>query len=68
MFDSKKFKAKLIESGLTVTDIAKALGINEATLYRKINGSSDFSRNELTMIKAKLKLSIEEFENIFFAA
>ena len=67
MFNEKKFKAKIIECGKSMTDIAKALGINEATLYRKVNGYSDFLRNELTIIRNELKLSIEEFENIFFA-
>lgn len=67
MFNEKKFKAKLVECGLSVTDVAKALGINEATLYRKIKGTSDFSRNELTMIKSTLGMTISEFEEVFFA-
>lgn len=68
MLDEKKFKARLIEQGLTLTDVAKDIGINEATLYRKIKGKSDFFRNELSIIKKKLALSNDDFEAIFFAS
>ena len=43
MFDEKQFRIKLISAGFTVKDIAKVVGINETTLYRKIKGITDFS-------------------------
>lgn len=67
MFNEKQFKKKLIDSDLTLREIAKAIGISEATLYRKIRGITEFSRNELAIIKTKLELNTEEFEQIFFA-
>lgn len=36
--------------GKTMQNIADLLGINQATLYRKINGSSDFYRREIQAI------------------
>lgn len=68
MFDERKFKSKLVEKGFTLSDIARMLGINETTLYRKIKGISDFSRNEMSIIKKELSLNTFDFENIFFAS
>ncbi|MCI8332646.1 MAG: helix-turn-helix transcriptional regulator [Clostridiales bacterium] len=67
MFNDKLFKAKAIEKGISMEQIAKYLGINVATLYRKINGSSDFSRSEIQQIWVLLALSASEINNIFFA-
>lgn len=67
MFDEKQFKKKLIDCDLTLKEIATAIGISETTLYRKIKGVTDFSRNEMSIIKSTLKLNITEFEQIFFA-
>ena len=67
MFDEREFRKRLISAGLSVKEIAKAIGINEATLYRKINGKSDFSRNEMSIIKSVLSLNQDDFESIFFA-
>ncbi len=68
MFNERLFKAKIIEKGFSIYDIAGLLGINEVTLRRKISGKSDFLRNEMSIIKQNLMLTTEEFENIFFAA
>lgn len=64
MFDSKKFKAELIIKGKNMKDIANVLGINEATLYRKVNGNSDFYRREIQIICNYL--DIENPSDIFF--
>lgn len=52
----------------TFDDVAKALGINVSTLYRKMSGESDFTRNEIQIIRDALYLSITDVEKIFFAA
>lgn len=67
MFDRNKFRAKIIESGLTIEKLANLLGINAATLYRKINGSSDFSRSEMQIIRQVLNMSPQAMDEIFFA-
>lgn len=67
MFKANLFKAKLIEKGKTVSGIAATIGCNEVTLYRKINGTSDFTRNEIQLIKQDMQLTSEEVEAIFFA-
>lgn len=50
MFNKQKFKSLLILSGKSIREISGLLGINEATLYRKMNGTSDFYRNEMQML------------------
>ena len=67
MFDSRKFRAALIMKGLSVEGLAKELGINASTLYRKINGISDFSRNEIQRIREIANFSSAELYAIFFA-
>lgn len=67
MFKANLFRAKLEELDKTVEDVAGALGVNPATVYRKINGTSDFTRNEIQLIRHTLSLTIDEVDNIFFA-
>ncbi len=56
MFNKLKFKATVIEKGKTMSELAQYLGINESTLYRKINGISKFSRDEIQKICCFLEL------------
>ncbi len=65
MFNKLKFKAAVIEGGKTIADVAEYLNINESTLYRKINGTSEFSRDEIQNICVFLKL--DSPLEIFFA-
>jgi predicted transcriptional regulator len=57
----------MVEKGITKTEIASALGIDAATLYRKLNGISDFKRQEIEIIRSRLGLTVNEAEAIFFA-
>lgn len=67
MFKINLFKAALAANSRTAKDAAEAIGVNEATLYRKMNGKSDFTRNEIQLIRQFLHLSADEVERIFFA-
>lgn len=67
MFDIYKFKYAVSKRGFTLKDVAAWLGINIATLYRKMNGISDFTRNEIFIICSRLHLSNEETFSIFLS-
>ncbi len=67
MFNRNKFRAKMLEAGVTVESLATTLGVNEATIYRKMSGNSDFLRNEIQLIKHKLSLTDDDVVSIFFA-
>ena len=64
MFNKQKFKASMMAVGKTSKETAEALGINEATLYRKISRDGDFSRAEIQKLTEFLKL--ENPIEIFF--
>lgn len=65
MFDRRKFQAQLILSGKTMEDVANILGINIATLYRKVNNDGSFTRREISAMLPVL--GIEDPCEIFFA-
>ncbi len=65
MFDEKRFRAAVVMSGLKMRDVAAELGIDSATLYRKMNGKSDFYRNEIQNLCELL--DIKDPTLIFFA-
>lgn len=67
MFDKNKLKAKFVEKGLSMEQIAQILGINPTTLYRKMASETEFTRNEIAMLKSELNISLEEINSIFFA-
>lgn len=65
MFNKNKFKAQMLLSGVTAKDLAKAMGIDESTLYRKIQNDGSFTRSEINQIIDILKIS--DPKDIFFA-
>ncbi len=65
MFNEKKFRMALIENGLKIDDIAKALKVSKTTIYRKIKGESDFFRSEIQTIAEMV--GKENANQIFFA-
>lgn len=67
MFKKDLFRAKVMERGKTMRDAALVMGCSEATLSRKINGISDFTRNEIQLFRQAFDLSADDVENIFFA-
>lgn len=64
--NSKKLKIKLLEQDKTLEELANYIGCNITTLYRKLNGDSDFSRTEVQLIAAFLSLSASDVNSIFF--
>lgn len=49
----------------TLDSLAEYLTIARQTLSRKINGESDFTQTEMSMIKVRYQLNDEEFSQIF---
>lgn len=60
-----ELKAECVRRGVTLEELASRIGINNATLYRKMTGKSEFSRNELQAIRDILYLNDEQFLHIF---
>lgn len=56
MFNRKAFQLAVVAADTTYEDVAKAIGINASTLYRKISGQSEFTRAEIQKICEVLNL------------
>ena len=63
-----KLKGKLTEMSMSVEELAEKMGINKATLYRKMaNGGLGFSVKDANLIVEILQLTLDEAMAIFFA-
>lgn len=67
MFQENEFRAEIARRGLTIKEVAKMLGIDPVSLYRKMKGESDFFRNEIQTIREKFSLTDNDVIKIFFA-
>lgn len=67
MANMNELKAECVRNGMTLEKLAGKIGINNSTLHRKINGNTEFNRNELQIIRDCLKLSDKQFISIFFS-
>ncbi|WP_135552050.1 hypothetical protein [Paenibacillus cymbidii] len=70
--DAKALKAKLIIIGLNVPELLARLKnrgvcMSRSAFYRKLNGKSEFYRNEMIAIADELKVDQTEFIAIFFS-
>lgn len=66
-FQVNEFRAEMVRQGMTVNDVSEKIGIDRASMYRKMNGTSDFMRNEIEKIINVLHLSGDDVLRIFFA-
>ena len=46
---------------------AKATGIRRSTLHRRMNGTTDFTFREMLRVAFVLRLTLEEFAEVFYA-
>lgn len=65
MLSANMLKGKLVEKGVTVSELSGILGINPSTFYRKIKNNS-FEIGEADKIVKALALTSQEAKNIFF--
>lgn len=61
-----KLRAKIAERGTTQRDVARKIGINTSTMSKKMNGDSEFNRDEILAISLALGLNKEELNDVFF--
>lgn len=66
--DLDRLNTLILESGVTKTHIAKALGLSLQGLYNKLKGENDFTRGEVVILCDVLHIEdVHEKEAIFFA-
>ena len=62
----RRLKAAMVLAGITAEQIATALDVDKATVYRKLSGKSEFVVSEAAILRKVLHLSDDEFNSIFF--
>ncbi len=67
MTNTYLLETKIKAVGLTISAVAKKLGITRAGFYKKLNNDSEFKASEISKLSAILSLSDSERERIFFA-
>ena len=66
--NTNKLKAKLVERGTNVANLAATIGIDKATLYRKLRSDGEtLSIRDANAIVTALSLTPDEAMAIFFA-
>lgn len=61
-----KLKGKIVEKGMNVETVAVIIGIDRASLYRKLKNFDKITVGEATKIKDILEITNEEAVEIFF--
>ena len=67
MTDSAMLNDVISESGMTITAIAKKLGITREGFYKKLNNETEFKASEIVSMQSILNLSNKKRDAIFFA-
>ena len=66
MVKKNLLEAKMKIFGDNQSSLAEALNISLATFNYKLNGKSEFTRDEIQKIKERYNLTAEEIDEIFF--
>lgn len=62
-----KLRGKMVEQCYNVETLAAKIGVDKATLYRKLGNGEKFTVGEAQKISAFLDLTKEEVHDIFFS-
>ena len=69
MVNINKLKGKIVEKELTIEKLAKRIGIDRSTLYRRLdNNGETFTIREVNLICNELELTGREATEIFFSS
>lgn len=66
-FNYSKLLGRMRECGFTQEQLAKAIGINKATLSAKLNNRFSFSQEEILAICKQLNIHVDEIGAYFYA-
>lgn len=65
--NSKMLSNEIADSGITITAIAKKIGITREGFYKKLNNETEFKASEISALQKILNLSNQKRDQIFFA-
>lgn len=64
----QKLRGKMVEMSISAEMLAKRIGINIGTLYRRFSKPESFTVKEVVLIAEALQLTAQEVDAIFFCA
>lgn len=67
MTDTRLLSQVINDSGITITALAKKLGITRESFYKKMNNETEFKASEIISLQNILSLTNQIRDNIFFA-
>lgn len=65
MVNTRLLRSKIVERGTSIGDVAAQMGVDKATLYRRISNSGSFTIGEVEELVSILNLSHDEAVSIF---
>lgn len=65
-FNYSKLKGRIVEKYGTQGKFADALGVNQMTVSRKLNGENSFTRNDMLVWADMLAIDRKDIVNYFF--
>lgn len=68
MINTNKIKGRMRELEIVQADVAKSLGLAEATVSQKINGKRPMDLDEAMKLAEMLEITDPEFGDYFFTA
>ena len=62
-----KLRGKIVENGMNVEGLARAIGIDKASMYRKLNNAEKITIGDAMKIKNALSMDGKTAYEIFFS-
>lgn len=59
-------RSEMVLQNISQNEMAKRIGLSRSAFYRKLNGTTEFNRDEIAEIKSVLHLNDEKLVAIFF--
>lgn len=66
MINKVLLKEAIKERGISITFLAKKIGISREGFYKKMNGTTEYKVSEVSKIKKILNLTDKDIDEIFF--
>lgn len=63
---ANELKAEIVRNGMTIEELADAIGIGRTTLWRRLSNPGSFTLKEITNISKILKVNGNRVLEIFF--
>lgn len=61
-----KLQDAIMDSGITMTALAKKIGVSRETLYNKVNGNTEFTASEINNLCNAIHIDAMTRDSIFF--